>query len=81
MENIKIPYGEADFKTLREENYIYIDKTEYIKIQLTKSIDERQNPCYIFNMKILLIIPIFFITKKVVRAVLSRKLLQRITKH
>lgn len=81
MENIKIPYGEADFKTLREENYIYIDKTEYIKIQLTKSIDESQNPCYIFNMKILLIIPIFFITKKVVIAVLSRKLLQRITKH
>ena len=40
MENIKIPYGEADFKTLREENYIYVDKTEYIKIQLTKSIDE-----------------------------------------
>ena len=31
MKNVKIPYGEADFKTLREENFIYVDKTEYIK--------------------------------------------------
>ena len=31
MENIKIPYGESDFKTLRGENYIYVDKTQYIK--------------------------------------------------
>ena len=31
MEKIKIPYGEADYKTLIEENYIYIDKTMYIE--------------------------------------------------
>ena len=31
MKEVKIPYGEADFKTLRYENYIYVDKTEYIK--------------------------------------------------
>ena len=27
----KIPYGESDYKTLIEENYIYIDKTMYIE--------------------------------------------------
>ena len=31
MEKIKIPYGEADYKTLIEENYIYVDKTMYIE--------------------------------------------------
>ena len=31
MENIKIPYGISDYKRIREENYIYIDKTKYIK--------------------------------------------------
>ena len=31
MEKIKIPYGESDFKILREENYIYVDKTMYIE--------------------------------------------------
>ena len=31
MENIKIPYGISDYKRIREENYIYIDKTQYIK--------------------------------------------------
>ena len=27
----KIPYGISDFKTIREENYLFIDKTEYIE--------------------------------------------------
>lgn len=31
MEKIKIPYGESDYKTLIEENYIYVDKTMYIE--------------------------------------------------
>ena len=31
MDKIKIPYGESDFKTLREENFIYVDKTMYIE--------------------------------------------------
>ena len=31
MNQVKIPYGEADFKTLRFENYIYVDKTKYIE--------------------------------------------------
>lgn len=31
MGNIKIPYGISDYKTIREENYIYIDKTMYIE--------------------------------------------------
>ena len=31
MEQIKIPYGESDYKTLIEENYIYVDKTMYIE--------------------------------------------------
>ena len=31
MGKIKIPYGESDFKTLREENYVYVDKTMYIE--------------------------------------------------
>ena len=28
----KIPYGISDFKNLREEDYIYVDKTKYIEI-------------------------------------------------
>ncbi len=31
MEKIKIPYGEADFKIVIEENNIYVDKTMYIE--------------------------------------------------
>ena len=31
MKEVKIPYGEADFKVLRYENYIYVDKTNYIE--------------------------------------------------
>ena len=31
MNEIKLPYGESDFKTLREENYIYVDKTMFIE--------------------------------------------------
>ena len=31
MSKVKIPYGESDFKTLREENYVYVDKTMYIE--------------------------------------------------
>jgi len=31
MSEIKIPYGEADFKTVIKENNIYIDKTMYIE--------------------------------------------------
>ena len=26
----KIPYGESNFKTVISENYVYIDKTDYI---------------------------------------------------
>ena len=28
---MKVPYGEADFKAIRTEGYIYIDKTMYIE--------------------------------------------------
>lgn len=28
---MKVPYGEANFKTIRTEGYIYIDKTMYIE--------------------------------------------------
>lgn len=28
---MKVPYGEVDFKKIREEGYIYIDKTKYIE--------------------------------------------------
>ena len=31
MEKIKIPYGISDYKRIREEKYIYVDKTQYIK--------------------------------------------------
>ena len=31
MERIKIPYGISDFKRIKEQNYIYVDKTEYIE--------------------------------------------------
>ncbi len=31
MENIKMPYDESDFKTLRNEGYMYVDKTMYIE--------------------------------------------------
>lgn len=32
MQRIKLPYGISNFKSLREQNYIYIDKTSYIAI-------------------------------------------------
>ena len=28
---LKIPYGISDFKTLKEENYYYVDKTNYLE--------------------------------------------------
>ena len=28
---LKIPYGEVDLKKIREEGYLYIDKTMYIE--------------------------------------------------
>ncbi len=28
---MKVPYGKADFKSVREEGYLYIDKTPYIE--------------------------------------------------
>ena len=31
MGNIKIPYGISDFKRIRNEDYIYVDKTKYIQ--------------------------------------------------
>ncbi len=31
MGKIKIPYGKSDFAVLRNENYIYIDKTMFIE--------------------------------------------------
>ena len=31
MKDVKIPYGIADFKRIREQNYVYVDKTSYIK--------------------------------------------------
>ena len=31
MKEIKIPYGIADFKKIRELNYVYVDKTSFIK--------------------------------------------------
>ena len=35
----KVPYGEADFKAIRKEDYIYIDKTQYIeKLENNKKI-------------------------------------------
>ena len=29
--SMKVPYGEVDFKKIRTEGYIYIDKTMYIE--------------------------------------------------
>ncbi len=31
MSDIKIPYGISDYKRIREENYVYVDKTMYIE--------------------------------------------------
>ncbi len=31
-DNLKIPYGVADFKTIRNEKLYYIDKTGYIPL-------------------------------------------------
>ncbi len=28
---MKVPYGLADFKTMRENGYLYVDKTMYIR--------------------------------------------------
>ena len=36
---MKVPYGEADFKSIRKEGYIYIDKTMYIeKLETNKKV-------------------------------------------
>ena len=36
---MKVPYGESDFKTIRKEGYIYIDKTMYIeKLETNKKV-------------------------------------------
>ena len=32
MKRPKIPYGEANFVALREDNYLYVDKTKYIEL-------------------------------------------------
>ncbi len=32
MKRLKIPYGEANFVALREDNYLYVDKTKYIEL-------------------------------------------------
>lgn len=29
---MKIPYGIANFKSLKEEGYLYVDKTKYIEL-------------------------------------------------
>ena len=31
MDKVKIPYGISDYKRIREENYVYVDKTMYIE--------------------------------------------------
>lgn len=31
IKNIKIPYGISDYKRIREEEYVYVDKTMYIE--------------------------------------------------
>ena len=30
MKGLKVPYGSSDFKSIRTEGYIYIDKTKYL---------------------------------------------------
>ena len=44
MIKMKVPYGIADFKTMRENGYLYVDKTMYIREleNFTKVIDTRQ---------------------------------------
>ena len=31
MDKVKIPYGISDYKRIREENYVYVDKAMYIE--------------------------------------------------
>ncbi|MGV8168210.1 MAG: AAA family ATPase, partial [Alkaliphilus sp.] len=45
MKNVKIPYGISNFKTLREEKYIYVDKTKYIDVI------EKLNSKYVFFIR------------------------------
>ncbi|MGV8154243.1 MAG: AAA family ATPase [Alkaliphilus sp.] len=42
---MKIPYGISNFKTLREEKYIYVDKTKYIDVI------EKLNSKYVFFIR------------------------------
>ena len=37
----QIPYGEANFETIRKENWIYVDKTMYIE-KLEQNPDRRK---------------------------------------
>ncbi|MBF8984595.1 AAA family ATPase [Lutibacter sp. B2] len=42
---MKLPYGISDFKTLREQNYLYVDKTKYIEML------EEYNSKYMFFIR------------------------------
>jgi hypothetical protein len=42
---MKIPYGLSNFKSLREEGYLYVDKTPYIEKL------ENMNSKYIFFIR------------------------------
>ncbi|MCD5415445.1 MAG: AAA family ATPase, partial [Clostridiales bacterium] len=45
MKNLKIPYGISNFKVLREEKYLYVDKTKYIETI------EKLNSKYLFYIR------------------------------
>ena len=45
MKNLKIPYGISNFKALREEKYLYVDKTKYIETI------EKLNSKYVFFIR------------------------------
>ena len=32
MKKIKIPYGESDYRKIKLNDYLYIDKTKYIEV-------------------------------------------------
>ena len=41
---MKVPYGEADFYSIRTQGYIYIDKTTYIE-----KLEQNKKVIFIYN--------------------------------
>lgn len=45
----KLPIGRQDFKQIRENNYLYVDKTEYIYEMINDDINFLSRYVFLYN--------------------------------